>query len=167
MMGFVLRSHASDSGMTRPALLVLSSYAFAGLILCAGLNPTSSVTVDSAGLLGNGAGAMSYLLSTLPANKGLSFFDMLLLENGVVGLSILTFLLFVPIGYICLSAGQRRTDWMIVACGLLAGTVLILSVFLEFTPLLCGIMVLSSMAVFMAWGASEVPSTIELDKMAK
>ncbi len=163
MMAFVLRSHAADSGMTRPALLVLCGYAASGLILCAGLNPSSSVTVDSAGLLGNGAGAMSYLLSTLPADKGLSFFDMLLLESGVVGLSILTFLLFVPLGYIALTAGQRKTDPLVVTCGFIAGTVLIFSVFLEFTPIVCGVMALSSMAVFMAWGASEVPA-LELDR---
>ena len=161
MMAFVLRSHAPDKKFTRPALLVFCGYAAAGLILCIGLNPSSSVTVDSVALLGNGAGTMSYLLSTLPADKGLSLFDILLLESGVVGLGIVTFLLFVPLGYICLSAGQCKTDPMVVSCGLIAGSVLILGVFLTFTPLLCGIMALSSMAVFMAWGASEVPHALE------
>ena len=157
MMAFVLRSHAVDAGMTRPALLVLVSYAAAGYIACLGLNPSQTVTVEQADLVGNGAGSLSYLLSTLSAGKGLSLFDILLLESGVIGLSILTFLLFVPLGYLCLSARQGRTDWISVLCGMLAGIVLILSVFLAFTPLICAIMALSCMAVFLAWGASEVP----------
>lgn len=155
MMGFVLRSHAAEKGLTRPALLMLSGYAVAGFIACAGLGGGDSYTVDQASLVGNGAGSLSYLLSTLPAGKNLTLFDILLLESGVVGLGLLTFLLFVPLGYIALSAQQGRTDPLVLVCGLLTGIVMILSVFLPFTPPVAGFMVLTSMGLFLAWGASE------------
>jgi hypothetical protein len=155
MMGFVLRSHAAERGMTRPALIMLCSYAVAGFIACAGLGGGDAFTVDKAALVGNGAGSLSYLLSTLPAGKSLTLFDILLLENGVVGLGLLTFLLFVPLGYIALSAQQKRLDPLVVLCGVLTGIVMILSAFLPFTPPLGGFLLLCAMGLFLAWGASE------------
>lgn len=156
MMAFVLRSYAAEKPMVRPMLLVLCGYAVSGLLLCAGLGQgTEEFTVDQAGLTGNGAGSLSYLLSTLPADRSLTLFDILLLESGVVGLGLLTFLVFVPLGFIALAAGQARTDKIVLCCGLLTGTALILSVFLTFTPALAGLMVLCAMGLFMAWGASE------------
>lgn len=156
MMAFVLRSYAAEKPMVRPMLIVLGGYAVFGLILCADLgHGAEQFTVDRAGLVGNGAGSLSYLLSTLPADRSLTLFDILLLESGVVGLALLTFLIFVPLGYIALSAGQGRTDRLILCCGLLTGIALILSVFLTFTPVLAGFMVLCAMGLFLAWGASE------------
>lgn len=155
MMGFVLRSYAIEKSMTRPALLVLSGYAVAGFITCFGLNASGGVTVESATLSGSGAGALSYLLSTLPAEKALTLFDILLMEGGVIGIALLAFLLFVPVGYIALSAQQGRTDRLVLCCGLIAGLVLILSVFMVYSPPVPGFMTLAAMGLFLAWGASE------------
>jgi hypothetical protein len=156
MMAFVLRSYAAEKPMVRPTLIVLCGYAIAGLFVCAGLgHGAEEFTVDQAALVGNGAGSISYLLSTLPADRSLTLFDILLLESGVVGLGLLTFLVFVPLGYIALSAGQGRTDALVLCCGLMTGMALILSVFLTFTPVLAGFMLLCAMGLFLAWGASE------------
>lgn len=158
MMGFVLRSYAAERGLTRPALIMLCSYAVAGFIVCAGLGGDKDFTVDKAALVGNGAGSLSYLLSTLPAGRSLTLFDILLLENGVVGLGFLTFLLFVPLGYIALSAQQKRIDALIVICGVLIGVVMMLAAFLPFTPPLGGFLLMCAMGLFLAWGASEAAS---------
>jgi len=155
MMGFVLRSHAAEKHLARPMLIVLTGYAVAGLIVCAGLGSSQDMTFAKADLVGSGAGSVSYLLSTLPAGKPLTLFDILLLESGVVGIGILTFALFIPLGYISLSAQQGKTDWMVMACGMLTGTAMILAVFLTFTPALAGCLALCAMGLFLAWGASE------------
>ncbi len=155
MMGFVLRSYAIEKAMTRPALIVLCGYAVAGFIACLGLGGANGITVESATLSGSGAGALSYLLSTLPAEKALTLFDILLMEGGVIGIALLAFLLFVPVGYIALSAQQGRTDRLVLCCGLIAGLVLILSVFMAFSPPVPGFMTLAAMGLFLAWGASE------------
>ena len=156
MMAFVLRSYAGEKPMVRPVLIVICGYAVAGLTVCAGLGVGDErFTVEHAALVGNGAGALSYLLSTLPADRSLTLFDILLLESGVVGLGLLTFLLFIPLGHIALSAQQGRADRLVLCCGLLTGVALILSVFLAFTPPLAGFMLLCAMGLFLAWGASE------------
>lgn len=156
MMGFVLRSHAAEKGLARPALIVLCAYAVSGYIAFAGLEPSGNgAPVAQADMIGNGRGAAAFLLGSLPDGKVLSLFDIVLLEGGIAGLGILTFLLFIPLGYITLSAQHARTDWMVVGCGMLAGSVLILSAFLSFTPALGGFMALCWMALFLAWGASE------------
>lgn len=165
MMGFVLRSHASERQLIRPALLVLTAYAVTGFIVCASLSAGENFTVGQAGLSGSGTGSVSYLLSTLPSSKSLTLFDILLLESGIVGIALLTFLAFVPLGYMTLSAHQNRTDGLILCCGLLCGITLILSVFLPFTPPLAGAMVLCAMGLFLAWGAGEASlRDVALDK---
>ncbi len=159
MMGFVLRSHAAEMKLTRPILIVLAGYAVAGLIVCSGLGQTGQdMSFARADLVGNGAGSVSYLLSTLPAGKPLTLFDILLIESGVVGIGILTFALFIPLGYISLSAQQGRTDPVVMACGMLTGAAMILAVFLNFTPALAGFLALCAMGLFLAWGASETRS---------
>ncbi len=156
MMAFVLRSHAAEKRLTRPALIVLCAYAVSGYIAFAGLEPSGNgAPTAQADLIGNGSGAASFLLGSLPDGKVLSLFDIVLLEGGIAGLAILTFLLFIPLGYISLSAQSARTDWMVVGCGMLAGSVLILSAFLSFTPALGGFMALCWMALFLAWGGAE------------
>lgn len=156
MMGFVLRSHAAEKGLTRPMLIVLSAYAVSGYIAFAGLEPSGNgFALAQADMIGNGSGAAAFLLGSLPEGKVLSLFDIVLLEGGIAGLGILTFLLFIPLGYISLSAQNARTDLMIVACGMLAGSVLILSAFLSFTPALGGFMALCWMGLFLAWGGAE------------
>ncbi len=162
MMGFVLRSYAAELDLTRPALIILSAYAVAGFIACSGLKAGGGLTVDDAALTGNGAGSLSYLLSTLPTGKTLTLFDIMLLENGVIGLGLLAFLLFVPLGSIALSAGQGRGGRLIPACGMLAGVALILCFFLAFTAPVAGAMALAAMGVFLAWGAGE-PALSVLD----
>ncbi len=156
MMGFVLRSHAAKRNMMRPALLVLCAYAVAGYIAFTGLDRSGEgFALVGAELVGNGAGALSYLKGTIPAGETLSLFDILLLESGIGGIAILTFILFVPLGYISLSAHNNGHDLVILTCGMLTGAVMILSVFLSFTPALGGFMALCWMGVFLAWGASE------------
>lgn len=156
MMGFVLRSHAAHRGQTRAALIILCGYAVAFYIAFAGLEPAgNAVTIHRADITGNGAGAATFLLGTLAEGKTYSFFDIVLLESGIAGLALLTFILFIPLGYITLSAQGRETDWLVVGCGMIAGSVLILSVFLSFTPALGGFMALCWMALFLAWGGAE------------
>ncbi|MFA5592825.1 MAG: hypothetical protein WC989_05900 [Micavibrio sp.] len=153
MMGFVLRSYAQDRDMLRPALLVLCGYAVAGLILFAGLNGGLSASlVPAAGFAGQGAGAASYLRGMMPEGAAISLFDLLLIESGVAGLAILAFLLFIPLGSICLGVSAQGGDAMIAACGILTGIALILSCFLPFSALLGGFMILCWMALFLAWG---------------
>ncbi len=156
MMGFVLRSHAVQRGMTRSMLLVLCGYAVAGLIAFAGLDATKmGPSVLTADLIGNGSGALSYMMGSFPADKAISLFDLLLIESGVGGLSILTFVFFVPLGYIALSASSSLTDKLVVTCGVLTGLVMILAMFLPLTPALGGFIALCWMGLFLAWGASE------------
>lgn len=156
MMAFVLRSHAFDRRETRPALLILCGYAVAGFIIFIDLAYGGQpAVIADADLTGNGNGAISYLLGQLPEGKPLTLFDLLLLESGVGGIAILAFLLFVPLGYISLSAQQGRTDWVVVGTGCITGIILILSVFLTYSPAIGGLMGLCAMGLFLAWGASE------------
>jgi len=156
MMGFVLRSHAAERGMTRTMLLVLCGYAAAGFLAFAGLDQVGTgAALAGADLVGNGAGAASFLLGVIPEGRVLSLFDILLLDGGIIGLSILTFLIFIPLGYICLAAQNGRVDTLVVACGLVIGSVMILSVFLSFTPAIGGFLALCWMGLFLAWGAAE------------
>ncbi len=155
MMGFVLRSHSADRSMTRPALLILCMYAVAAYIIFLDIAHTDGSVVKKASLVGNGHDAAPYLLGSLADEKSLSFFDILLLEGGLGGLGIMTFLVFIPLCFISFSVRQGRTDWLVVACGVITGLVLIMSVFLTFTPAVGGLMALCIMALFLAWGASE------------
>lgn len=166
MMAFVLRSHASDRRLARPALLILCGYAVAGFIIFIDIAYSGRPgLVADAALTGNGNGASAYLLGHLPDGQPLTLFDLLLLESGIGGLAILAFLLFVPLGYISLSAQQGRTDWVVVTCGCMAGLILILSIFLTYNPAIGGLMALCAMALFLAWGASE--NTAPLTKEQK
>lgn len=155
MMGFVLRSHAGNRSITRAILIVLCGYAVTGLIVFSGLEAGKGFAVAQADVMGNGSGAVSYLLGTIEAGKTLSLFDILLLDSGLGGLAILTFALFVPLAYISLSAQKRSADWMVIGCGMIIGIVMILSVFLSFTPALGAFQALCWMGLFLGWGASE------------
>lgn len=155
MMGFVLRSHAARRDYTRPALIVLCSYAVAGYVAFIGLRPDTATILTQADFAGNGAGAAAFFIGDFFGGKTASLFDILLLESGIVGLAMLTFILFVPLGYITLAAQARDTDWLIVCCGMLAGSTLILAVFLPLTPALGGLVALCWMALFLAWGGAE------------
>lgn len=155
MMGFVLRSHAARRGYTRPALIVLCAYALAGYVAFTGLESDTAAVLTQADFTGNGAGAASFFLGDFFRGKTASLFDVILLESGIVGLAILTFILFVPLGYITLAAQANGADRLIVCCGVLAGSTLILSVFLPLTPALGGLVALCWMALFLAWGGAE------------
>ncbi len=156
MMGFVLRSHSGEIEGMRLAMLVLCGYVISGYIVFSGLGGNAaSFAVMEADFVGNGSGAASYLLGTIPAGKTLGAFDIILLESGITGLAILAFLLFIPLGYIALSAHSQHCDKLVSATGMISGIALILSVFLPFTPALGGYMALCGMALFLAWGHVE------------
>lgn len=155
MMGFVLRSHAAEKGMTRAMLIVLCGYAVSGFIAFSGLQVTNTAMPSAAGLVGNGSGSAAHLLGDIAAPSRPSFFDYVLMESGIAGLAILTFLLFIPLGYICLCAQNTRSDKLVVVCGAITGSMMIFSFFLPFTPALGGFIALCWMALFLAWGASE------------
>jgi hypothetical protein len=155
MKGFVLRSYAAQKKLTRLLLLILCSYAAAGYIAFTGLEPAGmGIAIANADIMGNGSGA-AFLLGAIPEGKTLSLFDIVLLESGIAGLAMLIFILFIPLGYICLSAQNVKADWMMVCCGMVTGSVMILSAFLTFTPLVGGLMALCWMALFLAWGGAE------------
>lgn len=155
MMGFVLRSHADHSALVRPALIIVAGYAVSGLIAFAGLDtPKDTVMAGPADLVGNGAGALAYLAGPLD-EKALSLFEVLLLENGVGGLALLTFLLFVPVGCVALAGHRPGADQVVAACGVAIGIVLILASFLPLTPFLVGFLALCWTGLCLAWGASE------------
>lgn len=155
MMGFVLRSHASQVAHVRPVLIIIAGYAISGLIAFAGLDtPKNAVELGQTGLIGNGAGALTWLAGPLD-EKALSLFEVLLLENGVGGLGMLTFLLFVPMGYVALAAHRPGADRFVTFCGVSIGAVVILSAFLPLTPALAGFLALCWTGLCLAWGASE------------
>lgn len=160
-MGFVLRSYGDAKVLLRPALLVVVSYALAGLIACLGLSAKGDFLVGDALLRGEGAGALSSLLSTLPASRALTLFDLLLLENGVIGLALLAVLLFIPLGTLALAPRPGRQDKIVMAAGLGAGLVLLSAVFLPFTPALAGCIVLACAGLFLAWGACETDGALQ------
>lgn len=154
MMGFVLRSYARDREMIRAMLLVLCAYAVSGYIAFSGL-PETGGAVEKAALVGNGAGTLSYLLSTLAPTHTPSLFDIMLVESGIGGIAILTLILFIPLGSIALSAQARSADGVVIFCGVANGLSLILAIFLPFSPALAGYIGLCCMGIFLAWGASE------------
>jgi len=156
MMGFVLRSHAANTLNTRPAMLILCMYALAGYITFAGLSDAVAVGgLMTARLAGSGSGALPYIMGFAPEGAVLTLFDILIFESGIIGLALLAFTVFVPLGYIALSAQNNRSDKMVIFCGLAPGIILILSLFLPFTPFLAGLIGLCWMAVFLAWGHAE------------
>lgn len=156
MMGFVIRSHAGERTITRPVLIVLCAYAVSGFITFTGLPVGGEgLAVARADLVGNGAGLASVLLGPIAEGEALSLFEILLLDSGVIGLAILSFLLFIPLGYMTLGAHGPDRDLLITACGMTIGTVMILSAFLPFTAALGGFLALCWMGLFLAWGASE------------
>lgn len=155
MMGFVLRSHAAEKGITRAMLIVLCGYAVAGFIAFKGLDVANAAMPSDAGLVGNGSGSAAHLLGDFAAQSRPSFFDYVLMESGIAGLAILTFLLFIPLGYISLCAQNERSDKLVVVCGFVTGAMMIFALFLPFTPALGGFLTLCWMALFLSWGASE------------
>lgn len=128
MMGFMLRSYAQEKGFTRIALLILAGYVAAGAILFTGL----PAAVNAAPLL-----------------------DAIIFENGVLGVTLLSFIVFVPLGFIWLSMQLRNRDWIVISSGTIAGAGLVGGAFLLVTPALIGFFVLCWMGLFLAWGASE------------
>lgn len=159
MMGFVIRSHAGDHRLARPLLIVVAGYAVAGLIFFSGLpGEAGDFTTLSTGLAGGGSGAASYLPLALEPGKTLSLFEIILLEGGVVGLGILSFLIFIPLGYVSLSAQGALRDPISIGAGVLIGAVMILSAFLPFTEALGAFLALCWMGLFLAWGLCETAS---------
>lgn len=128
MMGFMLRSYTQEKDFARIVLLILAGYAAAGTILFSGLPKAV------------GAGR---------------FLDAVIAENGVLGVTLLSFIVFVPLGFIWLSIQLRNRDWVVISSGTIAGAGLIGGAFLASTPALIGFFVLCWMALFIAWGASE------------
>lgn len=161
IMGFVLRSVARDRNVTAPAMLILSSYAVAGYIFFAGLAAhTKGAFPFSPQWIGNGAGSASYFEGALPTGKTMTLFDLVLIESGIGGLAILSFILFIPLGYIALAFSSRKCDKIVCYCALLTGCTMILAVFLPFTPVMAGYFALCWIAVFLGWGHAENAATL-------
>jgi hypothetical protein len=155
LMAFVLRTHAFLKTCARPFMIVLASYAVAGLATFFAAKASSSMPSFGA-FTGNGAGSSAWLLAPFDTGHAPSLFDFLLTESGLVGLAIAAFAVFVPLGTIALAAGKKHTDTLVSFCGILCGLCLILSLFLPFGSLLAAYMVLCAAGLFLAWGDSEV-----------
>lgn len=145
MMGFLLRSYASDLYAVRSALLIIAGYAVAGWLLFFALSE-QWVWPQSVGLFMNP-----------PDNSGPSALVLksLMQQTGIAGLGLLASLLYVPLGYVWISSQTARRDWVVTGCGTLAGAALGASLFVNTHPALGGFIFLCWMAVFMAWGACE------------
>lgn len=128
MMGFMLRSYTQERDFTRIVLLILAGYVVAGTILFSGL----PAAVNASPLL-----------------------NAIIAENGVLGVTLLSFIVFVPLGFIWLSMQLRNRDWIVISSGTIAGAGLVGGAFVLVTPALIGFFVLCWMALFLAWGASE------------
>lgn len=164
MMGFVIRSHAGIQSLARPVLIVLAGYAVSGLIAFAGLahfsGPTQVLPPD---LVGSGPGAAGYLLGISGEKTTANLFEILLVEGGVIGLALMSFLFFIPLGYLCLGAQQAgNRDSLSLGAGMLIGIIMILSVFLPFTPAFGGFVALCWMGLFLAWGLGENPASPQM-----
>lgn len=156
IMGFVLRSVSRDRRATAPAMLVLSGYAISGYVFFAGLAARTKDSFPfSPKWVGNGAGSASYFQGALLEGKTMTLFDLVLIESGIGGLAILSFILFIPLGYIALAASNRQCDKTVCYCALLTGCAMILAVFLPFTPVMVGYFALCWIAVFLGWGHAE------------
>lgn len=156
IMGFVLRSVSLDRRLTAPAMLVLSSYAIAGYIFFAGLAAqTKGAFPFTPQWIGNGAGSAAYFEGALPENKAMTLFDLVLIESGIGGLAILSFIVFIPLGYLALAASNRHCDKTVCYGALLTGCAMILAFFLPFTPIMVGYFAMCWMAVFLGWGHAE------------
>jgi hypothetical protein len=154
MMGFVLRSYAIHRSITRAVMIILSGYAVAGLVAFSGLE-ASGVGFALAGSDAAEQGIGGFLLGPLKAGDTMSLFDIVLLQSGLGGLAIITFLLFVPIGCISLAATKPGMDRIITVGGVMVGVVMILATFLSFTPALGAFLALCWIGLFLSWGASE------------
>ncbi|PZQ46816.1 MAG: hypothetical protein DI551_04510 [Micavibrio aeruginosavorus] len=161
MMAFVMRTYAAEKTLARPALLIVCAYAVAGFILTLGLGG-QGLDSYAASLSGNGSGSIAYLTGGLREGEYPSIFGIILVESGVVGLAILTFLLFIPLGCISLSSKRGITDNMVLCCGMLLGSMILVCVFQPFTPVLCGTAVLCLIGLFLAWGTAESAMAQEL-----
>lgn len=158
MMAFVLRSYAPNRSITRASLLILGGYALSGLIAFAGLDASVTDASAAGGFYGSGAGSSAYfaprMVDSLP-----TFFDIVLIESGAGGMALLAFILFVPLGYLALSAQAHGMDQVVLTCGIISGLAIIGAVFLPATPFLAAFMTMCAMALFLAWGASEAHLT--------
>jgi len=148
MMGFLLRSYSSQIRTTRVVLLVLASYVAAGWITFFGLSLGTGRMPLEPHLVGYG----SAIAAMVP---GTSLFERLVMESGILGIALMAFILFVPLGFIWLSLHHPQRDWIVIGCGTLAVISLLGCVFLSLNPALGGFVFLCWMAVFLAWGASE------------
>lgn len=153
MMGFLLRSYASFIPASRIALLVMGGYITAGWIVFLGFAPDQNAVRVEPSLIG--MGIQSGFL-----NHPATLFDKMLAESGVVGVSLLAVILFIPLAFICLSFHRSQPDWVILSVGTMAGLALITSMFFPLQPALGGFTFLCWMAVFLAWGASETRAKI-------
>jgi hypothetical protein len=128
MMGFMLRSYVGEADFTRITLLVLSGYIAAGSIFFAGL----PAEYDAQSLL-----------------------SALVDKNGVLGVTLLSFALFIPVGFVWLGVQLQRRDWIVIVGGTVGAAGLVVGALYNLTPALIGFFVLCWMALFVAWGASE------------
>ncbi len=161
MMAFVVRSHCAQKSFTRVMMIIFASYAVSGFILFAGLyNPSdlaflsqnNTVSWGGAGLGSSlGAGFYNKAAGQIP-----NLFDIVLIEGGIVGLGIVTFLLFIPLATICLGAQNNDTDVLTLVCSIIIGIVLIMSAFLPFGAAVGGFMLLCLIGLFVGWGAVDV-----------
>lgn len=152
MMAFNLRSYGANRSMTRICMIVLCGYAVAGTVAFAGLPAQGENIISAVGFTGSGVGAQNYMGAKASAA---TLFDAVLIQSGVGGLALLSFILFVPLGSIALSAQAPGADKIITACGLMCGGAILASVFIPLTPYLGGFITLCAAALFLAWGASE------------
>lgn len=142
MMGFLLRSYASDLAAVRPALLILTGYIAAGLILFAGMSKDGMMP-ESLSFVGHVAAQTSLL------------FDVLRNETGLLGIGLMFAMCVMPFAFIWLSKDKKQSDWVVLISGSVAFTGLIGSLFVSLNPALGGFIFLCAMGVFLAWGASE------------
>lgn len=160
MMAFVLRTHAPSRAPTRSMMIVVASYAVAGLITFLGLSvehaASFSQSVSNPGMTGSGAGTGLWLAGALYGDGAPTMFELLLIETGIGGVAMLAFMMFVPLGAITLGAPSKRVDSLVLSCAMIIGICLIISVFLPMSPALGAYMLLCLMGLFLAWGAAEV-----------
>ena len=103
---------------------------------------------------GSGAAAGLWLAT----NPNPALFDIVLFETGAMGLAILAFALFVPLGAMTLKTQDGLCDFVVLSCAMIVAMCLILSIFLPMTPALGAYITMCFMGVFAAWGAVDAPS---------
>ncbi len=155
VVAFVFRSHAQNKNATRPLIIVVAGYAVSGLIAFYGLPQGLDASPLSASWAGSGAGTGAWL----PVSGTPALFDIILVETGVLGLAILAFALFVPLGGMTLHAKAfDGGDKITLICSMIVAMCLILAIFLPLTASLGAYIAMCFLGVFAGWGALENPA---------